>query len=223
MGRLYVAPYDRPVALRLGLLIVLLLACARGAAGAGGEPVLFLASDAVPVEGRLYGGDGPAVLLVAGEGRSPGDWGPLAERLAASGFRVLAFAVRPGAPSLAARDLRGGLARLAAERTAVVGEAEGASAALWLAVEEELAGVVALSPVAAGGLEERLRRVGEAKLLMGGPGERELLRTLSANAPPPLEIRSVRGEPGLGLLAGPEGGRALTDILAFLRRVLEVP
>lgn len=212
--------------LRSALLVALSL-LSVGCAPSAGEEVSFLAPDAVPVRALAYGpGDAEAaVVLVAGREHGPASWEEVARLLAGEGWRVLAIGIRDSSdPRQTARDVEGALVHLEGRWVVLVGEGEGAAAVIWAASRRDVAGVAVLGAVAGTGIEERMRRIAEPKFLaaaVGDPEAVDLQRTLTANAPPPVEARVYPGaESGLGMA---EDERVMTDILAFLHRALEVP
>lgn len=208
-------------------VVVLLVLLSAGCASSAGTEVTFLAPDAATVRALAFGpvDAEAAVVLVGGPEDRPSAWEELADRLAEEGWRVLAIGVRESDdPRETSRDVQGALAHLAGRRVAVVGTGEGVGAAIWAASGDEPAGVVVVGANAVPGLAERMRRVEAPKFLAAALGDGEAVevqRELTANAPPPVESRVYPGDrTGLGMVGDEQ---VLADILAFLRRVLEVP
>lgn len=202
----------------LAWLAAALLACGPGR----GEEVSFLASDAVPVGGRLVG-SGPAAVLVLPSG-AQASWHAFADRLAEDGYRVLVLEFRPSAdPRLLTRDVLGAVEFLEAPLLAVVAEAERGELALGMAGGRPVAGVAILSPVPSEpGLGELARGVSAPKWLGSAIGDHQAVeaqRVVEANSPPPVESNLYPGSArGAELLAA---SGVADDILSFLGDVLE--
>ncbi|MFN3217584.1 MAG: alpha/beta hydrolase [Acidimicrobiales bacterium] len=117
-------------------------------------PVRFTTPDGQELAGTMYG-DGPTgVVLAHMRGRDQGTWSDFAADAAAAGHRVLTFDFRGYGQSTGARDtelttdLRAAIALMAGEdinRIVVIGASMGGTAAVNVAADAELAGVVTLS------------------------------------------------------------------------------
>jgi pimeloyl-ACP methyl ester carboxylesterase len=123
-------------------------------ATSAGAPVRFATPDGQELAGTMYG-DGPTgVVLAHMRGRDQATWSAFAAEAAAAGHRVLTFDFRGYGQSTGARDtelstdLRAAIALMADEevdRIVVIGASMGGTAAIDVASDAELAGVVALS------------------------------------------------------------------------------
>jgi len=74
--------------------VLMIVAGEPASAGESPEPVSFSASDGAEIQAHLYGSGDRAVVLAHGKVFDKESWQPLAERLAAGRFRVLALDFR---------------------------------------------------------------------------------------------------------------------------------
>ena len=194
--------------------------------------VSFATSDAVRLEGRLFGDGERAVVLAHGYSADQRVWFPLADRLADDGFLVLTFDFRgtcPGgqggcsAGTLVAgelwRDVIAAVDYLRSERAAssvsLVGSSMGATASLVAAAQPgvDVRAVISLSaPLGFQGLRvdpTLLSQVTAAKLFIAGVGDAPAAasaETMYEQAPPPKRVEIVPAdEHGADLLDGGQG------------------
>lgn len=153
-------------ALRFPWLAAAVLALAAIAA-CSGEPTAdcpdgdaaFESSDGVPLCGRHYGSGAVTVVLAHMRPSDQESWRPFAETLAGEGYAAFTFNFRGYEPSGGDRDiglidfdLGGALDYLAAQgvdRPVLVGAGMGGTAAVKVAANRDVAGVIALSAPAA--------------------------------------------------------------------------
>lgn len=191
-----------------------------------GVAVRFTTPDGQDLAGTMYG-DGPTgVVLAHMRGRDQGTWADFAAEAAAAGHRVLTFDFRGYGQSTGTRDtelttdLRAAIALMAREdidRIVVIGASMGGTAAVNVAADAELAGVVTLSaPSNFMGLEAAgvAGDVGEPLLAIAAeddaPYADDAVAITDAALTPILEILPGAAH-GTNLFA--EHGDALTDLL----------
>lgn len=195
-------------------------------AGPAGMPVRFATPDGQELAGTMYG-DGPTgVVLAHMRGRDQGTWAEFAADAAAAGHRVLTFDFRGYGQSTGTRDtelttdLRAAIALMAGEdinRLVVIGASMGGTAAVNVAADAELAGVVTLSaPANFRGLEAAgvAVDVGEPLLAIAAeddvPFADDARAIADAALTPTLQILPGASH-GTDLFA--DHGDALTDLL----------
>ncbi len=198
------------------------------------SPLNFAAADGAPVSGLQYGSGEHAVVLVPGAHGVGETWHLQAERLVASGFRVLAMDYRGLGPSSAVPqdsdkahlDVLGAVRRLrsdGADRVSVIGASWGGAAA-------------AKSSIAAPGLIDRLillapssidqpESLGGRKLFIvaredrDGSGRRRVdsIRDQFERAPHPKELLVLEGAAHAQFLfLTAQGERLYSEMLRFL-------
>jgi pimeloyl-ACP methyl ester carboxylesterase len=197
------------------------------------EAVEVAVDDGVVLRGQRWAGnDGWVVLLHdCGEEEDLDRWAPLAPRLAARGWTVLAVDLRGhGAsdgswdPSRAERDVaaivafaRAGGARFAS----VVAAGESALAALRSTTATKPDALVVLSvPLGPGEPLTELRGAGEAKLIVvggGDPAMRTAAERLCKSAIGWVMLVNLpTTEQGTALLTGPAGARLVEQVTGYL-------
>ena len=145
-----------PVAVALAVVAVAALAACAGEPEADcGDGAAFESADGVTLCGRHFGNGDVTVALAHMRPSDQESWAPFAERLAEEGYAAFTFNFRGYAPSggdkdagLIDLDLGGALDYLAArgvERPVLVGASMGGTAAIKVAANRDVAGVVALS------------------------------------------------------------------------------
>ncbi len=191
-----------------------------------GTAVRFPTPDGQDLAGTLFGEGPTGVVLAHMRGRDQGTWAAFATDAAAAGHRVLTFDFRGYGQSSGTRDtelatdLRAAIDLMAAEdvnRIVVIGASMGATAAVNVASEAELAGVVSLSaPANFMGLEAAgvASQVGEPLLVVAAEDDAPYAddaRAIAEAAPlPTLEILPGVSH-GTNLFA--DHGEALTELL----------
>jgi len=222
----------------LGLLVALALlgaACSdEGPATdlSGSEPVSFLSTDGVRLEGRLFGDGSSAVVLSHMRPADQRSWFDFAVRLAEAGYLVLTFDFRgycpggedggcsEGETEIGAlwQDVLGAIDFVrdrGASRVALVGASMGGTASLVAASQEgvDVGVVITLSaPASIEGLvvdRDVLARISAAKLFAAGVGDAPYARdaeSLFALAPPPKRVEILPSDDhGTDLLTGGQG------------------
>jgi pimeloyl-ACP methyl ester carboxylesterase len=229
----------------VALLVVVTAACGNN----GNETAQLIGNDIsfdVPVARgdaqtiRLQGverGSGPVgVVLAHMLGSSQGAWAPLVEQLAKDEFHLLTFDFRGHGisegdrdPSHADLDLAGAIAKLrslGASRVLVVGASMGGTAALAVARQQDLAGVVTMSaPLEIGGLDASSgvhSYHGPLLVIVGANDDRRYTDAadaiVAASPAAPKRLVRIRGSAhGTDLLVDKaEGARVRRLILDFL-------
>ncbi len=168
-------------AVLLALALVALAACSDDAptADCAAGDVEFTSADGIPLCGRHYGSGEVTVVLAHMRPSDQESWAPFAKTLADEGYAAFTFNFRGYEPSggdkelgLIDLDLGGALDYLAiggVERPVLVGASMGGTAAVKVAANRDVAGVVALSaPAAIDGLSaaEYVSSVDEPKFFM---------------------------------------------------------
>ncbi|MCY4624261.1 MAG: alpha/beta fold hydrolase [Chloroflexi bacterium] len=183
LPRLFTRRFPGPpiAAALLALAVVALVACSEDAptAQCADGDVEFASSDGLPLCGRHYGSGDVTVVLAHMRPSDQESWRPFAETLADEGYAVFTFNFRGYEPSsgdkelgLIDLDLGGALDYLAiggVERPVLVGASMGGTAAVKVAANRDVAGVVALSaPAAIDGLSaaDYIASVDEPKFFM---------------------------------------------------------
>ena len=159
-------PSRRP-ALRFPWLAAVAVLALAALAACAGEPTAdcadgdaaFDSADGVPLCGRHYGDGDVTVVLAHMRPSDQESWRPFAETLAGEGYAAFTFNFRGYEPSGGERDvglidldLGGALDYLAArgvERPVLVGASMGGTAAVKVAANRDVGGVIALSAPAA--------------------------------------------------------------------------
>lgn len=212
----------------------LTLAAAVALSGCGGGDPVRLVGNEVSIEVSL-GANLPQTIRLSGIERGSGSvgvvlahmlgssqsaWQGLVEEIAERDFHVLTFDFRGHGisggdrdPSLAAIDLRAAVAKLrslGASKIFVVGASMGGTAAIVVAADEKLEGVVAISaPSSIDGLDASVvaGRLDEPSLFIVGSKDAEqytkAATTLAGSAPEPssLEVIAETGAHGTDLLS----------------------
>ena len=167
-------------AMLLALAVVALAACSsEPTAQCADGDVEFASADGIPLCGRHYGSGDVTVVLAHMRPSDQESWRPFAETLAEEGYAAFTFNFRGYEPSAGDKelglidlDLGGALDYLATrgvERPVLVGASMGGTAAVKVAANRDVAGVVALSaPAAIDGLSaaDYVASVDEPKFFM---------------------------------------------------------
>jgi pimeloyl-ACP methyl ester carboxylesterase len=181
-------------------------------------------------------GSGPTAVIVAHmRGSDRQSWSATARELASGGeYTVLTFDFRghseSGDGDLADidKDVRAAIQFMRADgfnKIFVVGASMGGTAALAVAADEDLAGVVAISaPAQFEGIDAlaRVDQITQPKLFIAASGDKPYANDLEAmfgQAMEPKERQLFEGnEHGTALLAGDQGRQVLDAIERFLRQ-----
>lgn len=147
-----------PIAIAvLALALLAIAACSEDTptADCADGDVEFESADGIPLCGRHYGNGEVTVVLAHMRPSDQESWAPLAETLAEEGYSAFTFNFRGYAPSGGDRELGlidldlGGaldyLATLGVERPVLVGASMGGTAAVKVAANRDVAGVIAYS------------------------------------------------------------------------------
>ena len=243
----------------LGPAASLLIAVALGAAACGNpeqqtrdqalkdsRPVTFTAKGGVRLAGRLFGSpsDAAGVVLAPAFTADQRSWFDYADRLAAQGYRTLAFNYRgvcPGGdggcsqgtkdPSAMTNDLSAALAYLRSIgtlRTAVIGAVEGGTAALIVASQpqQRLDAVITLSaPQSADGLAagpDVLQAIMAAKRFIAGEddvvGDQAAQAFYDESLAPKAVTFLTTADRGTDLLSGGQAEQAGNAIMLELEQ-----
>jgi pimeloyl-ACP methyl ester carboxylesterase len=239
------SPRRRPLA----VAVVTLALCFIASCG-GEEPRRLVGSEvAIPVMPALPGGGGQTISLQGTErgegavgvvlahmlGSSQFSWQPLVEPLVSRDFHVLTFDFRGHGlsggdrnPSLAALDLRAAvdkLRSLGATKIFVIGASMGGTAAVAVAAEQKLEGVVSLSaPLKIDELDaaDAVGRLDEPSLFIAGEKDGEYTdaaKEFASRAPEPKRLQIIigSGAHGTDLLSDAKTRQRVIDlILDFL-------
>lgn len=241
-----------PAAVLMAVMIsVLGIACGGGGkeaptpaatATAAETPVLPLreglkiaTEDGLQLSATSYGAGPTAVILAHMRGSDQRSWSDTARRLASGGdYTVLTFDFRGHGGSDNGnlgdidKDVRAAIQFMRADgfdKIFVVGASMGGTAALAVASEEDLAGVVAISaPAQFQGIDAlaRIDQVAEPKLFIAASGDHPYVDDLAemfARAAGSKERQLFDGkEHGTALLQGDQGEQVLQAIEQFLRQ-----
>lgn len=197
----------------------------------------FPTQDGTLLRGRIYGSGTSAIVLVHDYGSSQKVWEKLAVTLADRGFMVLTFDLRghgddpagkkdvgatPNDTAVAVRRVRSEMAR---EHIFVIGEGVGGTAALKVAAQEELEGIVTLSSVSHyRGLDAStdIFRIKAPKLFIASRGDSDgttAIQEFEANSREPKQALLVDGKGvGAALAAGTQGNQVRDVIIQFLTK-----
>jgi pimeloyl-ACP methyl ester carboxylesterase len=231
------------------MIAVLAVACGGGekeapapAATAEETPVLPFreglkigTEDGLQLSATIYGAGPTAVILAHMRGSDQRSWSAIARRLASGGeYTVLTFDFRghggsdDGDLGDIDKDVRAAIQFMRADgfdKVFVVGASMGGTAALAVASEEDLAGVVAISaPAQFQGIDAlaRIDQVTEPKLFIAASGDEPYvddLEVMFARAAEPKDRRLFDGEEhGTALLEGDQGEQVLQAIEQFLHQ-----
>jgi pimeloyl-ACP methyl ester carboxylesterase len=199
------------------------------------EGLKIATEDGLELSATSYGAGPTAVILAHMRGSDQRSWSATARRLASSGeYTVLTFDFRghggsdDGNLSDIDKDVRAAIQFMRADgfdKIFVVGASMGGTAALAVASEEDLAGVVAISaPAQFQGIDAlaRIDQVPEPKLFIAASDDHPYVDDLGemfARAAEPKEQRLFDGkEHGTALLEGDQGEQVLQAIEQFLRQ-----
>jgi pimeloyl-ACP methyl ester carboxylesterase len=239
-----------PAAVLLAMMIsVLGVACEGGekeaptpAATAAETPALPLreglkieTEDGLELSAKSYGAGPTAAILAHMRGSDQRSWSDTARQLASGGeYTVLTFDFRghggsdDGNLGDIDKDVRAAIQFMRADgftKVFVVGASMGGTAALAVASQEDLAGVVAISaPAQFQGIDAlaRIDQVAEPKLFIAASGDEPYvddLQEMFERAAEPKEQRLFDGkEHGTALLEGDQGEQALQAIEQFLHQ-----
>jgi pimeloyl-ACP methyl ester carboxylesterase len=238
-----------PAAVLLAMMSVLAVACGGGgkeaptpAATATGTAALPLreglkieTEDGLGLSATSYGAGPTAVILAHMRGSDQRSWSATARRLASGGeYTVLTFDFRGHGGSDGGdlgdidKDMRAAIQFMRADgfdKVFVVGASMGGTAALAVASEEDLAGVVAISaPAQFQGIDAlaRIDQVTEPKLFIAASGDEPYVHDLEEmfeRAAEPKDRRLFDGnEHGTALLEGDQGEQVLQAIEQFLQQ-----
>lgn len=191
--------------------------------------------DGLELTASSYGAGPTAVILAHMRGSDRRSWSAIAEELALGGeYTVLTFDFRGHGDSddgnLADidEDMRGAIQFIQAEgftKIFVVGASMGGTVALAVAVEEDLAGVVAISaPAEFQGIDAlgRIDQITEPKLFIAASGDKAYaddLEDMFGHALEPKDRLLFDGsEHGTALLEGGQGKQVIEAIKQFLRQ-----
>jgi pimeloyl-ACP methyl ester carboxylesterase len=191
--------------------------------------------DGLQLSATSYGSGPTAVILAHMRGSDQRAWSDTARRLASDGaYTVLTFDFRGHGGSDHGdlgdidKDMRAAVQFMRADGFAkifVVGASMGGTAALAVASEEDLAGVVAISaPAQFQGIDAlaRIDQIAEPKLFIAASGDQPYVHDLGAmfaRAVEPKEQRLFDGkEHGTALLDGDQGEQVLQAIEQFLHQ-----
>lgn len=201
-----------------------------------GEPFVFQSTaDGQTMKGHLYANAGPkrkVVILAHGASEDQSVWQPFAQELAAKGIAAVTFDFRGygetgGAkePSKLATDLEVAVRFLKSQDWTlvyIVGSDIGGTAALKVAVNQDLAGVATVSsvPNAGNGLDATsdIAKVVEPKLFMAGGTDmaaNSAVITMSSSATDPKTTQSIAGTSahGVALLQNETAKQALLSFI----------
>jgi pimeloyl-ACP methyl ester carboxylesterase len=191
--------------------------------------------DGLELTASTYGVGRTAVILAHMRGSDRQSWSEMARELALPGeYTVLTFDFRGHGDSDAGnlgdidKDMRAAIQFMRADgfgRIFVVGASMGGTAALAVAAEEELAGVVAISaPAEFEGIDAvaRIDQITEPKLFIAASGDKPYvddLEDMFGQALEPKERQLFDGnEHGTALLRGDQGKQVVEAIEQFLHQ-----
>ena len=226
-----------PFALALLLLAPMAMPACAGEDTSSPKPgdVEFTSTDGVTLWGRHYGQGDVTVVLAHMRPADQESWAPFAETLASQGYAAFTFNFRGYPPSAGDlemewidADLGGALDYLATrgvQRPALVGASMGGAAAVRVAANRDVAGIITLSaPMSIDGLDasEAITRVTEPKLFMVAEDDTDARAGSAAlydasSAPRFYEVFRG-GEHGSDLVYGMHSELVQSRILEFLEQ-----
>jgi pimeloyl-ACP methyl ester carboxylesterase len=237
------------MALLFAICLALVSACGGGEEGAAGptataeqtpavsfrDGLSIETEDGLQLRASSYGSGPTAVILAHMRGSDRQSWSDTARELASGGdYTVLTFDFRGHGDSddgdLADidKDMRAAIQFMRADgfdKIFVIGASMGGTAALAVAAEEDMAGVVAISaPAEFEGIDAlaRIDQITEPKLFIAASGDKPYADDLEAmfgQALEPKERQLFDGnEHGTKLLAGDQGKQVLDAIEHFLHQ-----